>query len=794
MAKAIKRVGVIFLAVAIICLMAIGVILGVSNAKNDTTSANNNLSADSDNISTTNELPIAGTKELSGTTCAAQATIWDQVISLAKANPTKAVKVKMTKNWVAQTHESFKYAFGTSSNFEHGAIFIPANTNIIFDLNGCLVNRNMTERASSGQVFYVNGNLTIEDSSYDEQDLLDKYEFEKHNETDFIISKIKAQFANMGKITGGAGSQTGGGIFVATGGSFTLNSGMIADNKYAPSGGGVHAQDNCVVNINGGIIMSNNATIGNGGGIQLLRGCTLNLNGGIIIGNDAFRHGGGIYAEASDVVVRNAIIHGNKTGNQGAAICVYGGNIDIYDCLITKNHSNVDGGGVYVHAIISGNTVTNEANLNMYGGLITENSSGYGAGVYLYRSSGLFDGGTISNNSADGHSAGVCLYVNANCVINNVQIVGNILHRNRTDNNDAGGAGIGMGQNSTLTINGGLIAENKIDSNTASIPQCGGGISVIPAGFISASTINLNGGEITRNYALDNGGGIYDYEGRLELNIKGDAKVHGNFANGKSSDIYLKNGKTINIEGNLTKYNLPKLGVDLAEDYENACFTTGFGTTNTNGVNKPSEYFFSNNGAKLAILDGGEALFEGTISSDKYDFVYLEDGYRKNYKDNNLTHAVNDFEKSKLVNDGKLIIGKIESGTLINDFVSNINFDSSKLKIYNANGECVFDKGNLIGSSGAKVGTGWKLETYATSGALIETFYLSVLGDLTGDGNVNTLDITFMRRIAKGYVDFDSLKVEFKLAALITNKGGVINADADILWDSMGGFDLSKYY
>ena len=33
MAKAIKRVGVIFLAVAIICLMAIGVILGTSNAE-----------------------------------------------------------------------------------------------------------------------------------------------------------------------------------------------------------------------------------------------------------------------------------------------------------------------------------------------------------------------------------------------------------------------------------------------------------------------------------------------------------------------------------------------------------------------------------------------------------------------------------------------------------------------------------------------------------------------------------------------------------------------------------------
>lgn len=86
------------------------------------------------------------------------------------------------------------------------------------------------------------------------------------------------------------------------------------------------------------------------------------------------------------------------------------------------------------------------------------------------------------------------------------------------------------------------------------------------------------------------------------------------------------------------------------------------------------------------------------------------------------------------------------------------------------------------------------METYSASNEKIETFYLSVLGDLTGDGNVNTLDITFMRRIAKGEVDFDSLKVEFKLAALITNKGSVINADADILWDSMGGRDLALYF
>ena len=72
MAKAIKRVGVMLLAVAIICLMAIGVLLGATSAKKE----NANLLGSSNKIENVSETrnteipPISEEVLLDGTTCA----------------------------------------------------------------------------------------------------------------------------------------------------------------------------------------------------------------------------------------------------------------------------------------------------------------------------------------------------------------------------------------------------------------------------------------------------------------------------------------------------------------------------------------------------------------------------------------------------------------------------------------------------------------------------------------------------------------------------------------------------
>ena len=125
MAKAIKRVGVIFLAVAIICLMAIGVLLGATSAK----SKSDNLLDLNNKI--VNAVPPTADKtvRLNGATSAAQATIWTNIITEALTG--KHIKVVMDKDWLAPISED--NAFGDSTGFNSGRIYVPKDVTITFD-------------------------------------------------------------------------------------------------------------------------------------------------------------------------------------------------------------------------------------------------------------------------------------------------------------------------------------------------------------------------------------------------------------------------------------------------------------------------------------------------------------------------------------------------------------------------------------------------------------------------------------------------------------------------------------
>ena len=201
-------------------------------------------------------------------------------------------------------------------------------------------------------------------------------------------------------------------------------------------------------------------------------------------------------------------------------------------------------------------------------------------------------------------------------------------------------------------------------------------------------------------------------------------------------------------------------------------------------------------------MNGGEVSFENTIESNVYDFVYIENGKRQNYKENNLTHAVNDYEKSMIVNNGKLILGNIGVNTSINTLIGNINFSRNHIKIYNNKNQLVYDKGNSVAGINASyydngrefaVGTGWKIETYTDSGVIIETIYISVLGDVNGDGRISASDVTYLRQIASDNALYESLSVEKKLASMVINKGNVTSADAEIVKNvinKMFGIDI----
>ena len=78
------------------------------------------------------------------------------------------------------------------------------------------------------------------------------------------------------------------------------------------------------------------------------------------------------------------------------------------------------------------------------------------------------------------------------------------------------------------------------------------------------------------------------------------------------------------------------------------------------------------------------------------------------------------------------------------------------------------------------VGTGWYLK-YNIKPGVTETIYLSVLGDVNGDGRLSASDVSYLRQIASDKALYESLSLEKKLACTIINKGEVTTADAEIV-------------
>lgn len=153
------------------------------------------------------------------------------------------------------------------------------------------------------------------------------------------------------------------------------------------------------------------------------------------------------------------------------------------------------------------------------------------------------------------------------------------------------------------------------------------------------------------------------------------------------------------------------------------------------------------------------------------------------YKQNSLTHGIDD------VNFERIVIGKVREETVVNDFI--LNFDStqrSRLRITTYDDELLYDCGapgagfseDELGDAdyGYFIGTGWKVELMAADKTTVEdTIYVSMLGDVNGDGAITGADMTIVVNYVKGTNITTLSDLEFFLAALISNSGYVNATD-----------------
>ena len=267
----------------------------------------------------------------SGATAAEIAKAWSNAINESLTSK-KQVYFKLAANWTATSGsfgtgvgfgtfeiDNIDESNGTASNGA-GHLAVPTGANIVLDLNGNTIDRELTAVTSSGHVIYVHGELEITDTSPNRD----------------------------GKITGGYSSRQGGGVAVVDGGTLRLTAGNITQNT-AYSGGGVLANSTAKFYMTGGKITDNTATIAGSPAIYI-RGSksTFYMSGGEISGN-VFDGTGGQTAAVS--VIGKAYISG------GTIINNYSGSVKtgIYGGLAPAE-LNGNKGTIY----ISGNPVIKE--------------------------------------------------------------------------------------------------------------------------------------------------------------------------------------------------------------------------------------------------------------------------------------------------------------------------------------------------------------------------------------------------------------------------------------------------
>ncbi|MBQ3335606.1 MAG: carbohydrate-binding domain-containing protein [Eubacteriaceae bacterium] len=298
---------------------------------------------------------------------------------------------------------------GTHLTNPNAPLTIGQNNVVFLDLNGKTLSRGLSKKKPDGHVIKIDGGtLTLNDLS-------------PHQ---------------TGTITGGNTSGNGGGVYVTSNGTFTMNGGAITGNtstnsNYQGSGGGVYLNDtNTQFTMNGGSIEGNSST-GDGGGVSVSDGSIFTMEGGTIQNNESI-NGGGV-----SVVGTNSKFFMQQEG-----------------ATISSNTAGSQGGGVYLNGLYTEFAIS--------GGTISNNDAFSGGGVYTTYGTITMSGGSISGNKAKNDSGGVNVGSNGILAMNGGTISGNTA--------TTYGGGIYLNESSTqMTISGGTIQNNKAGSH-------GGGI------------------------------------------------------------------------------------------------------------------------------------------------------------------------------------------------------------------------------------------------------------------------------------------------------------------------------
>ena len=335
--------------------------------------------------------------------------------------------------------------------------------------------------------------------------------------------------------------------------------------------------------------------------------------------------------------------------------------------------------------------------------------------------------------------------------------------------NGNGGAIINAG---TLDIQGGTITGNSATGNGGAVFNTG--TATISGGTLSSNsasqggavynngTLTVSSGAIQNNTASTNGGGIYHYDGTL--NMSGAPTISGNQKGTADNNVYLASEKTITVNEDLT--NTTAIGITMAANI--GVFTTGLGSYTGNYQNFTSDdarfvTANSSGNAKLQTywMDLQEKLDAGNvILARNYEYLSGFDNAGLTVSADrtlNLGSYKIDRKLSTATENGYVI--KVTGGTLTVTGTGQItggNNSGNGGGIFVDGGTLVLSGGNITGNTAALGGGVYNGGTLQMSGAPIVTgntggnVYLpdghsiiTLVGTMNGsDGNIGITMLT----------------------------------------------------
>lgn len=385
-------------------------------------------------------------------------------------------------------------------------------------------------------------------------------------------------FNLLGGVIQNCESKTGlaGAVMVNEQATFNMSGGKIQNCK-GSLGGGVLVLNKATFVMSGGIISGCTADVGGG---LAASDSTINIKGGTISGCKGLL-GGGLYVDNSAIEISGGVISGCKEIGAGGGLYVVGSTLNIKGGIISECSAVDGGGGLYAK---------NKSTINISGGIISGCEGLLGGGLYANNSTVTITDGTISRCNV---GAGGGLYATNS---SKITIRGGTISECSTTLDSGKGGGL-YAEDSTITISGGRIENNKATH--------GGGVALTKS-TVKKDEQPIRNWTVVGNKAYKTGGGIW-----LGENVKWDISD-------RTKQIYnnqaIEHGADICLEGGASSIKLPI----AANMYHDSSINIDNWYKDDNPRHKPSESGEVVEANKW--LNGGLSL----VASYKADLVRIE--------------------------------------------------------------------------------------------------------------------------------------------------------------------------